>query len=206
MSARGFVLAALLGMSQAAPAENRGFWVDDPVSQTVFYAMLEGLYADGLSNDVVDLIIPPDPETGAPVMTEHFIYACPLCHPAFEAFRLYRSRRPFQGLKAGTVDTFGRGLDEPLVARLSSEQKSERLDAIQELIQKWVKRRLDAQRLTPAELLDWQRGLEARRAEGAKMLENFLKGGHGDYYRTLYADWKRCAICEGSAGACQLPR
>src|SRR5262245_59347718 len=32
-------------------------WVEDPYSQTIFFAVLEGLYRDGVSNDVVDLVL-----------------------------------------------------------------------------------------------------------------------------------------------------
>src|SRR5947207_11898373 len=67
----------------------RGTWAESRTSQLVFFAVLEGLYRDGVSNDDVDRIIPPGKNGKDTFDPEHFVYACPLCHPAFEAFRLY---------------------------------------------------------------------------------------------------------------------
>src|SRR5688572_10638658 len=69
-------------------------WPETRAGQLIFFAVLEGLYRDGVINGDVDLIIPPG-EGGKPAFDqETFVYACPLCHPAFEAFRLYRQRQP----------------------------------------------------------------------------------------------------------------
>src|SRR5436190_20481243 len=64
-------------------------WFQTRASQLVFFAVLEGLYRDGVSNDVVDLIIPSDKNCSSQFDLEHLVYACPICHPAFEALRLY---------------------------------------------------------------------------------------------------------------------
>jgi hypothetical protein len=171
--------------------------VRDPACQLVFFAVLEGLYTDGVTNEVVDRILAVDPTTGQPRMEEHFVYACPLCHPAFEAFRLYRLRSPFSGLKAGG-DTFGTGLDARVVSQLMSEKQADRLAAVQALIDTWVRRRIDSLRLTKEERADLSKRLEERRQEGMAQ----LKAGQSD----RYAGWKGCAVCDGAAGACRLPR
>src|SRR4029077_3675969 len=122
---RSFILgrclvAALVALklvhAETTPAHpaNRG-WPQSRGSQLVFFAVLEGLYRDGVANSDVDLIIPPGPNGQPRFDPEHFVYACPLCHPAFEAFRLYRQRDDFFGLKA-PVNTFGPGLDPALAA------------------------------------------------------------------------------------------
>src|SRR5437660_7208174 len=102
----GFIAWSLQGAGPPRPNNVHVSWVQSRASQLVFFAVLEGPYRDGVSNEVVDSIIPGkgrfDPE--------HFVYACPICHPAFEAFRLYRQREDFYGLKA-PVNTFGPGLD-----------------------------------------------------------------------------------------------
>jgi hypothetical protein len=125
-------------------------WPESRASQLVFFAVLEGLYRDGVSNDDVDRIIPPG-ENGKPRFdTEHFVYACPLCHPAFDAFCLYRQRDPFYGLK-GRLDTFGPGLEPTIATRLHSQEPAERRQAIEALINRWVSQRLDMMRLSKAE-------------------------------------------------------
>ena len=153
--------------------------------------MLEGLYRDGVSNDAVDLIIPPG-QNGKPRFDlEHFVYACPLCEPAFEAFRLYRQRGEFYGFKA-RLDTFGPGLDEALEARLRSQDAGEQRQAIEDLISRWVGERLDLMRLSDAEREATTHEME----EGRKQGMNGLKPG--SQTRT------NCPICDGSFGACKL--
>jgi hypothetical protein len=200
-------------------AARKGAWFGDAASQMVFFAVWEGLYEDGVPNEVVDLIIPRDPKSGEPRMTEHFVYACPLCHPAFEAFRLYRSRQPFFGQKMTKFDSFGTGLEPSLVEQLQSEQKLERLAAVQSLVERWVGHRLDSMRLTPRERQEWEQRLDALRQRGKEQLERYqatkFPSGppesaqaalRNDSFRQLYADWKGCAVCDGSANACKLAK
>jgi len=165
----------------------------DRYGQEIFFAVLEGLYRDGVSNDVVDLILAPDPKTGEPDMRKNFVYACPLCHPAFEAFRLYRTRNPFLGLK-GRKDTFGAGLDDATIKGLKSPTDEERRAALEKLIQRWVAQRLDSMRLTAEERAEWTRQIDQRRKEGMKQLESFTSGKD-----SRHAGWEVCPSCDGSA-------
>src|SRR6266496_5228042 len=129
------VVALTLIQGAGTPPTNkvRQEWTKTRASQLVFFAVLEGLYRDGASNDDVDLIIPPGKNGKGRFEPEHFVYACPLCHPAFEAFRLYRQREDFYGFKA-PVNTFGPGLDHAVTVRLQSHDPEERRKAIEELI------------------------------------------------------------------------
>src|SRR6266496_3203022 len=89
-----------LGLAGAGtPSSNNAQtpWTQSRASQLVFFAVLEGLYRDGLSNETVDLIIPPGENGKGRFEPEHFVYTCPLCHPAYEAFKLYRQREEFYG-------------------------------------------------------------------------------------------------------------
>ena len=177
-------------------AEEPKFWTNDPVCHTIFYAVVEGLYADGVTNDDVDCIIRPDPKTQA----SHFVYACPLCSVTHEAFALYRSRPKFSGLKAD-LNTFGKGLDPTISKRLHSADRTERMIAIQELVEKWVAKRLDSMRLTAEEKTDWRLKLDALREQGMNRLK---QGGSSQV-----VGWKTCAICDGCATAggnkCERP-
>src|SRR3954462_8291362 len=131
------LVTTVLDLQGATTApSSRGDWPHSRASQIVFFAVLEGLYNDGVSNADVDLIIPSG-NSGPKFDLEHFVYACPLCHPAFEAFRLYRQRERIYGLKAA-VDTFGPGLDSSVSDRLHSPDPNQRRQAIEGLISRWV--------------------------------------------------------------------
>ena len=177
-------------LASASPVEapNKA-WLEDRYSQTIFFAVLEGLYRDGISNEVVDLVLAPDPVAGG---RDHFVSACPLCSPALEAFRLYRERPMFEGLKS-PMDTFRAAPSDGLAAKLRSPVKQERLDAVQGLIEAWVAQRLTLMRLSEAEQQDWADNLQVRRKEGMARL------GERE-------DWKNCAICDGSVNGCKRIR
>ena len=173
-------------------------WLARPSGQLIFFAVFEGLYRDGVTNSDVDLIIPPG-ERGQPTFDkEIFVYACPLCHPAFEAFRLYRQRDRIYGLK-GEFNTFGPGLDETIRARLRSQNSDERRKAVEQLISRWVSQRLEMMRCTDAEREAITREMERGRKEGMGGLKNLVQGGQVNQSRT------NCAICDGSFGGCKLP-
>jgi hypothetical protein len=174
------------------------------VTPLVFFSVLEGLYADGVSNEDVDAILAIDAKTKEPRFEEHFVAQCPLCHPAFDAFVLYRSRQDFsQQWKDGHWrNSFGKGLDAKLSKKLQSDNKAERLETIQKLVDSWVRRRLDCMRLTPEEQVAWAKALEDGREQGMNRLKQLQAGGGANGY----ADWKGCAICDGAAGACKKLR
>lgn len=145
-------------------------WPETRVSQLVFFAVLEGLYRDGVTDSDVDLIIPPGDGDKPRFESEVFVYACPLCHPAFEAFRLYRQRDQIFGLK-GKLDTFGTGLDEAIRMRLRSSNADERRQAIEGLISRWVSQRLEMMRLTKAEREEITGEIEKGRKQGMSGLK-----------------------------------
>lgn len=204
--ALGLILAASPQQAEspvpgaAAPKVEERWWFNRPSGQLIFFAVLEGLYLDGVPSEVVDLIAPPAGQGWPPEMpmseapgksqfnSDHFVYSCPLCHPAFEAFRLYRERRPFYGQKGRSLDTFGEGqLDGEMLDRLRSSNADKRRQAIQSLIQGWIERRLSAMRLTAEQRKALLEELEGGRRQGMRTLETLSKGR-----RTS------CPICDAS--------
>lgn len=186
---------------------------DSPASRFVFFAVLEGLYEDGVSQETIDIIIPvkglvptetnPAP-TGYRDMTEHFVHMCPLCHPTFEAMRLYAGRQPFVGQKA-RVDTFGDGLPEEILKKLHSGLKTDRLEGIRTLIDRWVSRRLDMHNLTARQRAEMRLQINALRDKGTEQLKLYQRAGEGNAYNRLYADWKFCGACDGSLDGAKSP-
>ena len=182
-------------VTQSHPPAARGTWVESRASQIVFFAVLEGLYRDGVTNADVDLIIPPGTNGRPTFDPEHFVYACPLCHPAYEAFRLYRRREEFYGFK-GRVDTLGTGLDDATRQHLQSIDAVERRKAIEDLISRWVGERLDMMRLTADERTLITQEMEKGRKQGMGGLKQ--ASANSSQSRT------NCPICDGSFGACKL--
>ena len=182
------------GAPTGFPQPGRHDWPDSHASQLIFFSVLEGLYRDGVSNDDVDQIIPPGKDGRPTFDRENFVYACPLCHPAFEAFRMYRQREAFYGLKA-RVDTFGPGLGADVSVQLHSPDRAKRREAIQGLIQRWVAERLDMMRLSDKERAAITSEMEKGRKQGMNGLK---QPGPASQTRT------NCPICDGSFGACKL--
>lgn len=164
--------------------------------QTVFYSVLEGCFADGLTDADVDQILRKENPAQGPV---HFIYACPICMATERALETYRTRPDAHDKKGGKL-TFGKGLTPEMHARLYSADLKERLAAIHDLEESWVARRVDALRLNPEELARTQTQLKLARDEGMSLLQNFLRQGWTNDYAPGYHEGDECALCNAAAG------
>lgn len=158
-------------------------WKGDPVCQMVFFAVLEGLYTDGVSDDVVAAVLRG--ENGK--ISEVFVDKCPLCYPVYEAFVLYQKRQTFVG--ATKQNTFGKGVSADLANRLkSTDIIRTQVPALTELLRPWVERKLTTTHLTDEQKKDLSTRLLKRRDEG----------------NNLVLTYKRCAICDSTSAACQV--
>src|SRR5256885_249044 len=70
-------------------------WKQDPVCKMVFFAVLEGLYEDGVSSEAADSVVGKSKD-GKTEIKQTFVFECPLCHPVYEAFRVYQQRPAFR--------------------------------------------------------------------------------------------------------------
>jgi len=158
----------------------------------LFHAVLEGLYTDGVKDDVVDALMASDEATGWPL---YFIFACPICMPAWDAFATYRTRPTFLVSKQRR-DNFGEGLDERTRAALLAGSVPARMQALRALVQRWVGQRLDLMRLSGEERAGWLSLLEALREKGLA----YLKSYRGEErFAHLYRELEFCAFCEGAS-------
>ena len=163
----------------------------------IFYAVLEGLYHDGVSNETVDRVLMKGKDNGY----IHFIRGCPLCVPALEAFRHYRQRPDFVSYKM-TRNTWGPGLTEDLRKRLGADELETRLDVVNTLVKRFIKRRLDSLRLTDDELSRWRQHMESGRKKGMAILRSTKQGGG----MTEWGEISDCAVCDASNEACEKTR
>ena len=170
-------------------------WKADPACRLVFHAVLEGLYEDGVTDDVVNNLVPPDKQ-GREKMRHSFVLDCPLCQPAFEAFCVYQSRPKFSdGSKAST---FGKGLPEAVKKGLLSDTLSTRLITLRGPIRGWVEARLRSLKLTAEERQKWWKDINERAGQGTATLNAHKQAD--PWYKNWSGYWG-CAACLGSQDA-----
>jgi hypothetical protein len=172
-------------------------WQNDEMCQFVFFAVLEGLYRDGIDNDVVDAVLGDirkvkDDDTGK--LKTHFVFRCELCHATYEAFRAYRERPTF--MQSGGKSTFGEGkTDAKIVADLRSEEADVRVYAMGKLVRPWITHRIEETRKTDEEKNKMKERFNKFADEGGKLLSDLKQNDE------LYLDWNfygSCQACEAT--------
>jgi hypothetical protein len=154
----------------------------------LFFAVLEGLYRDGVTNDVVEGLLVPNDAGGAAL----FVPGCPICTPAFNAFLVYRTRPAFAGKKIDQ-DTFGPGLPEGVAAACTGPDMDARFKALNGLIEGWVAQHIKSRRLTADEAAEWRRIMEEWRKKGMGGLQQQQVAGRDFSLKT-------CAVCDAANG------
>ncbi len=173
----------------------------DNTSRFIFYAVLQGLYEDGVSNeDIAQILMRKEKQSYF-----HFIYACPICTATIWALETYRARPAhFYGLKSA-ASTFGHGLPADMREQLYSDDPHQRLIAINSLVRSWVARRIDAMNFSEQERTVLLDQIEQKRKDGMRALESFRKHEHGKDFGVeqaapAYVDLEECAVCNGAVG------
>jgi hypothetical protein len=171
----------------AGPPDEEGF---DPVHRTIFYAVLDGLYEDGVSTEMVKLMLEQDGKTGMPL---NLVYTCPICDPVLDALHVYEHRTSFH-YKGRRGDTFGAGMPKEIAAGFISRDRKRQFAAMQNLIGRWISARLGLMRLTDAERAQWTLALEQRRKQGMENMKKLQPSG-------AYAEQEACPVCDGATDA-----
>ncbi len=186
---------------EKVPAKPVTDWKADPVCQMVFFAVLEGLYMDGVPDDVVEAIVPGEGKPGADPLARNFVPQCPICNPVYEAFALYQKRPTFVG--DGKQNTFGSGGLAPEIANaLKSKQLPVRVkEGISPLVKKYVSARLAKMNLSNEQKQEWQAKLHERTTQGGKLYSAFRFTPLG---RELgWGFYGGCGACLGTEAACK---
>ena len=190
-----FVCMLALGVACSAPPGPPPRLEVEDAQQLVFFAVVEGLYRDGVSTEVAEGLARIDPETGLP---DNFVYGCPLCHPVLDAFRLYAGRPEFYASKRH-ADSFGNGLDEAAKRRLSGPSQQERLETLRVLVERWVDERFASTVMAKAQRRELRDLISEMRRKGMARLEAYQESGEGTQFEH-YAAWEACPSCDGSFG------
>ena len=194
-----FALALCLPLSaQDKPkpdaAKSNLEWQKEEMCQFVFFAVLEGLYRDGVQNEIVDAIIGNKIEKKENKVKSHFVFRCKLCHATYEAFRTYRNRPAFMQTKGAS--TFGKGADLALLKQLGSKDARTRIYSMGALVRPWIMHRIKETRKTPEEKTAMKKRFEKYAQEGANLLRTHKRAKDG-----FYLDWSfygSCQACEAA--------
>lgn len=167
--------------------------------QLVFFAVLEGLYRDGVRQDDVEAILARKSKDAC---YDHFIYACPICTATVQALELYRDRPPLYSLKpvGNAADrTFGDGLDDPTRTQLRDPDARVRLKAIHRLLSRWISARLDSIALSKAQKEKLLAELKAGRDKGMEFLKRWQEKPEDlARYAPAFAEIGECAACNAA--------
>ena len=135
----------------------------------IFYAVFEGLFEDGVEDDVLAAM------KGRHFYT-NFIYACPICTPVYQALQVYESRPELTGYKAEKPKHFGKGLDEEMRKVMLGKDSDARRKAIRELVSIYIERRIKSQQLNADQQKQLRTELKALNDKGTEMLKFYQSG------------------------------
>lgn len=175
------------------PKKKSVAWQNDEMCQFVFFAVLEGLYRDGIQNEVVDAIIGDLVEKEADKVKTHFVFRCELCHATYEAFRAYRNRPAFMDTK--DQNTFGKGTDLEILKKLRSKKAPERVYAMGSLVRPWIMHRIEETRKTPEEKTAMKKKFMEFAMEGDDLRWKWVETD------PLYLDWEFYGACQACEAA-----
>ena len=174
-------------------------WKEDPACRMVFFAVLEGLYADGVTDDVVECIV-GKAMSEKDSLKKNFVPLCPICHPVYEAFALYGKRPSFKD--DSKRNTFGKdGLSPEIIKALKSDSLRTRvLSGIQPLVAKYVGAHMKQMNLTDEQKAELTKKLMTRVNEGTDMYSKLRETEEGRKLGWLF--YGGCGACGGTKDAC----
>lgn len=177
-----------------AITQSSGLAIHQEAQELIFFAVIEGLYHDGVDTVTASAIAEIEEPAGLP---HNFVYGCPICTPALDAVRLYVSRPGFYRDKQGR-DTFGSGLDPQLRERLLAADRKARRTALQGLIEKWVEKKIATSGFDNEKREDLRIALLEMRKKGMGLLYQFQSKEGPEEFLDFYRDWKACPSCDGA--------
>ena len=151
-------------------------WHKDEECRMVFFTVLEGLYRDGVPDEVVDLVIG---HVKANSVKKRFVFRCKLCHACYEAFALYQRRPKFSGTK-GKSTIGAKAISSEVVKDLKNPSHRIFGKAFSTIIQPWIKQKLLSMNLSEEEKIGKMKKFVALANEGNRLL----------------TEYRRCQACE----------
>jgi hypothetical protein len=173
----GLLALALPDGDRSKPLEGRD------LTRFLFFAMLEGLVADGVPDQTVERVLERT-EEGDYV---NFVYACDICTPTIEALTAYAKRGDFYYSRKGDALVGESTLPAELRGLLDHADAAKRREGIEKLVNRYVERRFKELRYTEAEAQPVRNALVVAKKRGGVMRP------------AIQADLKECPSCKGAA-------
>lgn len=178
-------------------------WKEDEVCRLVFFAVLKGLYEDGVADDIVDNVIGPKSDLEDAGLTRKrmrisFVMDCPLCQPTFEAWLTYQNRPKFSD--GSNASTFGKGLDADLRSQLMSKESQTRLQGLKVPVQRWILAGLKSRNMSNAQFEAWSKKTSQRFTQGKNKLIGLMQN---DEHYAGWSPYWGCAACNAARDANQ---
>ena len=153
-------------------------WYKDEECRMIFFTVLEGLYRDGVPDEVVDLVIGRVQKNS---VEKRFVFRCKLCHACYEAFAVYQRRPAFNGAK-GRKTIGAKPIPPEVMKNLQDNVHDLEFGrAFSTIIQPWIKQKLLSMGLDEKEKIAKMKKFADLAAEG-----NALLGGQ----------YKSCQACD----------
>lgn len=171
---------------------------------TIYSAVWEGLFRDGVQPEVAKWIACGGPPRTDGLQNTFFVGGCPLCRPVMEAFAQYADHTPLFTFKPPHNWTLGKGLPQDSIDRLHSADLNTRLGELRTLVQRWLGDRLDQMKLSTDERARWDAQFERARADGMKRIKQNIELDHQRGERSIYEEWTACPSCDGGNAACKV--
>ncbi len=161
------------------------------LSRFLFFASLEGLFEDGVPEDLVKVILEKDARGGY----VNFVYACPLCMPTLDAFRQYAARMEWEYSVKGDryADDAKPSVLGEIAGLLGDKDVAVRRKGLGALVERYAKRRMDRLRLTVEERASWRQAMALGRKEGMRILESYTRSSPAETH-----GMERCPTCDGA--------
>ncbi|MEM7454361.1 MAG: hypothetical protein AAF456_08390 [Planctomycetota bacterium] len=188
--------SALVGQTESSEEMK---WQEDPVCQSVFHGVLEGLYRDRVDIAIVDSIIGPydanaDEEKLKQRLMRSFVDGCPLCEPTFHAFLAYQSHLHISG--GFQFEHEVAAMEDGLRTSLLDDDPQSRLMALHQLVTPWLQTRFASAQHSEEEMLAWRARIQQRVDEGKQMLFAFLNANDPNY--GSWSVYWGCAACNAA--------
>jgi hypothetical protein len=155
------------------------------LNRFLFFAVLEGLVADGVPDETVARIL--EQKDGRYVNS---VYACGICGPTIEALKAYGMREEFYYGREGDPLVGKAELPAEIARLLAHAEAAERREGIER--NRYVERRFKELRYTEAEAQPVRMALAEAKKKGGVMSPE------------QQADLKECPSCRGAAAGSLL--
>ena len=145
-------------------------WYKDEECRMIFFTVLEGLYRDGVPDEVVNRVIGRVQKNS---VEKRFVFKCKLCHACYEAFAVYQRRPAFSGTK-GVKAIGNKKIPDDVMKNLADDVSDRTFGrAFSTIIQPWIKQKLLTMNLNEKQKIAKMKKFADLAAEGNALITTY---------------------------------